>query len=154
MIKVILMAFLSVTIVGCAEPEPVGSFNAIVTFPVNQVCHSYVSGLKVENNVFEAEYKPFTIKLDAFPQVSGFMELRSNNMMNVELQNEAIKMMDKCFARAKTTINVATPEAWVDAGKAIQSNIVNGVPVHSLVLDGSKLDIHYNWGDKKQNQSK
>ncbi len=80
------------------------------------------------------------------------MELRSNNMLNVELQNEAIRVMDDCFARAKTTIEVATPEDWVNAGKAIQSNLVNGVSVHSLVLTGSRLDIYYNWNDKEQSR--
>jgi len=137
---------------GCAEPEPEGSFNAVVTFPVNNICHDYVSGLEGERSLFEMSYKPFTVKLDAFPQISGFMELRSNNMMNVELQNEAIKMMDKCFARAKTTVDVTTSGAWIDVGQALQSNTVNGVPVHSLVLNGSKLDIYYNWDDKRKNQ--
>jgi hypothetical protein len=141
---------MSAIISGCAEPEPKNSFNAIVTFPVNNQCHDYVIQQPVSGNSYEISYKPFTVKLDAFPQISGFMELRSNNMMNVELQNEAIKIMDGCFARAKTTVDVPTPEDWVDAGKAIQSNLVNGVPIHSLVLNGSKLDIYYNWNDKKQ----
>ena len=58
-------------------------------------------------------YKPFTVKLDAFPQIFGFMELRSHIIMNVELKNKAIKMMDNCFVRAKTTIDVVTPEDWI-----------------------------------------
>ncbi|WP_158684748.1 hypothetical protein [Pseudoalteromonas sp. T1lg48] len=150
--KIIYTLCLSAIISGCAESEPKNSFNAIVTFPVNNQCHDYVTQLPVSASSYEMSYKPFTVMLDAFPQISGFMELRSNNMMHVELQNEAIKMMDYCFARAKTTIEVTTPEEWVNAGKAIHSNLVNDVPVHSLVLKGSKLDIYYNWNDKKQSR--
>mgnify|MGYP001080641228 CR=1 FL=1 len=148
--KIIYILCMSAIISGCAEPEPSNIFNVIVTFPVNDQCHDYVTQLTVSSGSYEMSYKPFTVKLDAFPQISGFMELRSNNMMNVELENVAIKMMDDCFARAKTTIEVATPENWINAGKAIQSNTANDVPVHSLVLNGSKLDIYYNWNDKKQ----
>ena len=137
-------------VLGCAEPVPKNSFNAVATFPVNSQCHNYVMGLSVTGKPYEVLYKPFTLKLDAFPQISGFMELRSNSMMNVQLQNEAIRMMDECFARAKTTIDVSTPEDWVNAGKAVQYNLVNGVPVHSLVLDGTELDIYYNWSDKEK----
>ncbi|MDT7526966.1 MULTISPECIES: hypothetical protein [Pseudidiomarina] len=147
----IYILFASIIMTGCAEPEPEGSFNAVVTFPVNNICHDYVLGLEGERSLFDMSYKPFTVKLDAFPQISGFMELRSNNMINVELQNEAIKMMDKCFARAKTTVDVTASGAWIDVGKVLQSNAANGVPVHSLVLNGSKLDIYYNWDDKRKN---
>ncbi|RUO48878.1 hypothetical protein CWE21_05845 [Pseudidiomarina aquimaris] len=127
--KIIYTLCISAIISGCAEPEPSNTFNAIVTFPVNNQCHDYVTQLTVSSGSYNMSYKPFTVKLDAFPQISGFMELRSNNMLNVELQNEAIRVMDDCFARAKTTIEVATPEDWVNAGKAIQSNLFNGVPV-------------------------
>tara|TARA_Y100001963_G_scaffold159672_1_gene264523 strand:- start:19 stop:477 length:459 start_codon:yes stop_codon:yes gene_type:complete len=137
---------------GCSKPAAKDTYNGVVTFPVNDQCHDYVSHLTLKGSSYEVSYKPFTIKLDAFPQISGFMALRSNNMLNVELQNEAIRVMDDCFARAKTTIEVATPEDWVNAGKAIQSNLVNGVPVHSLVLTGSRLDIYYNWNDKEQSR--
>lgn len=147
--KVIYILCISVFVSSCTGPEPKDDFNARVTFPVNNQCHNYVTQLDVSRSSYDMSYRPFTVKLDAFPQISGFMELRSNNMMNIELQNEAIKIMDSCFARAKTTIEVTTPKDWINAGKAIQSNLVNNIPVHSLVLNGSKLDIYYNWNDKK-----
>lgn len=147
--KVLYVLCLSVITFGCADPDPKNTFNAVVTFPVNNQCHDYVAQLPASNS-YEMSYKPFTIELDAFPQISGFMELRSNNMMNVELQNEAIKVMDNCFARAMTSVDISTPEGWLHAGRVVQSNTVNGVPIHSLVLDGSKLNIHYNWQDKKE----
>ncbi|RUO71993.1 hypothetical protein CWI80_09310 [Pseudidiomarina sediminum] len=150
--KVFYTLCFATLVTGCAEPDTKRDFNATVTFPVNNQCHEYVTQLPVTVGQYEVSYKPFTVKLDAFPQITGFMELRSNNMMNVELQNEAIKMMDNCFARAKTAIDVTTPDGWLNAGKAIQANLVNDVPVHSLVLNGSVLEIYYNWDDKESSR--
>ncbi|MFT5520806.1 MAG: hypothetical protein ACI9IA_001403 [Enterobacterales bacterium] len=133
---------------GCAKSEPETSFKTIATFPVNKVCHNYVSSIKNEAEMFEIKLNSFTVKLDAFPQIFGFMELRSNKLLSVDLQNEAIKIMDKCFARAKTSIPIPTLDSWIEVGRAVQSNKASNVPIHALIINGTEIDIYYNWDDK------
>lgn len=144
----ILTLLIAVVVSGCAEKiEREDQFSAVVTFPVNNICHGYASGLTGSKDKFEVTYRPFSIKLDAFPQIGGFIELRSNQLVHVELQNEGLRMMDNCFARAKTTVDVATPEAWLNAGESIQFKVTNGVPIHALVLNGSQVEIYYHYDD-------
>lgn len=148
--KILNFIFLiSIIISGFTKANQVKTFDTKVTFPVNDQCHDYVTQLSLDSKLFRMSYKPFTIKLDAFPQISGFMELHSDKMLQIELNNEAHRIIDDCFARAKTSIDVSAPEGWLNVQQDVQMMQVNGVPIHSLVLEGSKLNIYFNWNDRE-----
>lgn len=43
----------------------------------------------------------------------------------------------------KTTIAVESPSDWSDVGKKIQFLKANDIAIHSLVLEGTSLDVYY-----------
>ncbi len=137
------LVLMCVLIGGCTQPEPSNHVNAVVTFPVHHLCHDYIVQLPDDQGLYQFSFRPFTLKQDAFPHLSGFAELKSNTLMNLELQNKAIEIMDQCVARMKTTIAVESPSDWSDVGKKIQFLKANEIAIHSLVLEGTSLDVYY-----------
>lgn len=132
--------------VGCVDKSTIDELRTSdYTFPVNEICESHVQDYLGTYDGYTAEYEKFTTKLDAYPSISGFVRLSSQGLMSFELHKVAIKILDGCFARAKSIVPISSAGDWRNVGESVQFFNDYKIPIHSIVIQRSEVEIYFNY---------